>query len=197
MKQRIAEVRRSKGLSQGELAKRIGATLSMIGKLERGERTINFAWLQRIADAMDVGLVELIELDGDVVRVGSMAGNGHVDLYKNDDGSRTQINELIDAARRNETAVEREILVVEDTSINIPSGACIRYAAAEGETWVAPEMLNRLCMIFPAEAGWDGFIGFILNGSLPDRFHVFPVGGKPMEDVKIMFAALVTEIRLP
>lgn len=56
----ISEIRRRSGLSQTELAERIGTTLNMLGKLERGARTLDTDWMEKIALALDVQPYELI-----------------------------------------------------------------------------------------------------------------------------------------
>ena len=56
----IAYYRKSRGLSQTELAERIGTTLNMLGKLERGDRTLDTDWLQRIGKALEVEPRDLI-----------------------------------------------------------------------------------------------------------------------------------------
>lgn len=56
----IAAIRKKRGLSQTELADRIGTTLNMLGKLERGARTLDTRWLQRIGSALSVEPHELI-----------------------------------------------------------------------------------------------------------------------------------------
>jgi len=47
-------------MSQTELAERIGSTLSMLGKLERGDRRLNQDWMGRIAKALSVEPYQLI-----------------------------------------------------------------------------------------------------------------------------------------
>jgi transcriptional regulator with XRE-family HTH domain len=56
----IATLRKRAGLSQTELATRIGTTLNMMGKLERGERTLDMDWIEKIARALRVQPYELI-----------------------------------------------------------------------------------------------------------------------------------------
>jgi len=50
----IAALRKSKNLSQTELADRIGTTLNMMGKLERGSRDLNSSWITKISEALGV-----------------------------------------------------------------------------------------------------------------------------------------------
>lgn len=50
----IAALRRAANLSQTGLAERIGTTLNMMGKLERGDRELNSTWINKIAVALGV-----------------------------------------------------------------------------------------------------------------------------------------------
>lgn len=59
----IATFRKQRGLSQTELAEKIGTTLNMMGKLERGDRSLDQAWLDKIGGALGVGAHELIAPD--------------------------------------------------------------------------------------------------------------------------------------
>src|SRR5919198_6010581 len=59
--ERVAERRLAKGLSQRELAERVGTTQSAIARLERGGRPPRIDTLLNIADALDCDLhVELV-----------------------------------------------------------------------------------------------------------------------------------------
>jgi transcriptional regulator with XRE-family HTH domain len=51
---RIAELRRRKKWSQGELAKAVGASRDIIGKYERGENSPSLEMALRLAKAFDV-----------------------------------------------------------------------------------------------------------------------------------------------
>ncbi|MYL97060.1 helix-turn-helix domain-containing protein [Novosphingobium sp. FGD1] len=59
----IAAFRKQRGLSQTELAERVGTTLNMLGKLERGDRSLDQAWLDKIGSALGVAPHELIAPD--------------------------------------------------------------------------------------------------------------------------------------
>lgn len=50
----ITSLRKARDLSQTELAKRVGTTLSQMGKLERSERPLSTDWIERIATALSV-----------------------------------------------------------------------------------------------------------------------------------------------
>ena len=63
----IAALRKSRQLSQEQLAEMIGTTLSMLGKLERGQRSLDTNWMAKLSDALDVPPSALI-CDGDKAR---------------------------------------------------------------------------------------------------------------------------------
>ena len=56
---RIVQWRKSKGLTQGELAEKCKSTQQTIAKIEQGAVDPKLATLQRIADALDCELVDL------------------------------------------------------------------------------------------------------------------------------------------
>ena len=56
----IKRLRKEKGLTQAELAKRIGKDSSYISKLENNETKGNFDTLSDIARALDVSIYELL-----------------------------------------------------------------------------------------------------------------------------------------
>jgi transcriptional regulator with XRE-family HTH domain len=58
---RIAEFRRKKGMTQGNLAERIGKDQSSISKVERSVEIASVAYLRSIAEALDVQPGDLID----------------------------------------------------------------------------------------------------------------------------------------
>lgn len=59
--QRMAELRKSRGFSQAELARRTGFDPSFISQLESGKRKgSSYATLQSLADALDVEVNQLL-----------------------------------------------------------------------------------------------------------------------------------------
>lgn len=59
--QRLHHERRRMDYSQQELADRSGTTQQYISQLESGERNPSLVTVRRIADALDVGVAELME----------------------------------------------------------------------------------------------------------------------------------------
>ncbi|MEI4262752.1 helix-turn-helix domain-containing protein [Roseovarius sp. D0-M9] len=61
MRVRIKEIRLEKGISQKELAERLQIARPYLSQLERGDRSLNSAIKERIADALGVDPDELID----------------------------------------------------------------------------------------------------------------------------------------
>jgi transcriptional regulator with XRE-family HTH domain len=58
---RVAELRRKKGFSQEGFAHECGFHRSYMGAVERGEKNITIAMIEKIAKALDLGLSELFK----------------------------------------------------------------------------------------------------------------------------------------
>ncbi len=57
----LRRVRAEAGLTQSELAQRLGQTQSFVSKCERGERRLDVVELRWFCDAMGVPLVEFVD----------------------------------------------------------------------------------------------------------------------------------------
>lgn len=57
--QRVRELRKERGMSQSELAKKAGVALMTISRLERGEHAPNTKTLGQVAEALEVPVWEL------------------------------------------------------------------------------------------------------------------------------------------
>lgn len=62
MTNRIRYFRQVAGLTREQLAGRMGISTSQVTKLERGERRLTQDWMQKIADALHVGVTDLLEV---------------------------------------------------------------------------------------------------------------------------------------
>lgn len=62
----IKNIRKSKGITQKELAERIGITDSAITKYEKGDREPGWETLYKIADVLEVSINDLLGIEGKV-----------------------------------------------------------------------------------------------------------------------------------
>lgn len=58
----IYEARKSKGITQDDLAFRAGIDRTYVGYIENGKQNITIGMLCKIADALEVSIIELIKL---------------------------------------------------------------------------------------------------------------------------------------
>lgn len=59
--ERVREIRKEKGLSQEELAHKADLHRTYIGMIERAEKNITLLNIEKIANALEVSIKELIE----------------------------------------------------------------------------------------------------------------------------------------
>ena len=64
---RVKEIRRRRGLTQAQLAERIGRSVNAISALERGVSLPNFETLERLADALGISVRDLFDVEGEGV----------------------------------------------------------------------------------------------------------------------------------
>jgi transcriptional regulator with XRE-family HTH domain len=60
----ICELRKSRGLTQEELAEEAGLHRTYVGSVERGERNVTIDSMYRLAGALDVSVWSLLHPDG-------------------------------------------------------------------------------------------------------------------------------------
>lgn len=58
---RIRALRKKAGMTQAELGKLIGLHQTQVGNLENGGRNLTFEWARRIAKALNVRMVDLLD----------------------------------------------------------------------------------------------------------------------------------------
>ncbi|WP_025717509.1 helix-turn-helix domain-containing protein [Paenibacillus sp. 1-18] len=66
---RIRALRKEKGLSQESLGEKGGFHFSYIGQIERGEKNVSLLNIAKIADALDVNLIQLFAYVNEDIKV--------------------------------------------------------------------------------------------------------------------------------
>ncbi|WP_342417331.1 helix-turn-helix transcriptional regulator [Paenibacillus sp. FSL R10-2782] len=66
---RIRALRKEKGLSQESLGEKDGFHFSYIGQIERGEKNVSLLNIAKIADALDVNLIQLFAYVNEEIKV--------------------------------------------------------------------------------------------------------------------------------
>ncbi|MGC5798867.1 helix-turn-helix domain-containing protein [Sphingomonas sp. NFX23] len=204
MKLQIAELRRKRGITQGELAKKVGATQSMIGKLERGEREMTFSWLQRIAAVLDVATGELFDASDDVVQIGHLDDKSAI-IPLDYNAWKEQWELPAGATAFEVTSFSKKapnsVQTLTDMTVRIPAQAEIVFDS-KGKP-PKREMLDRLAVVWITEAdlsvtqAYVPYVGYLMPGTKPQHYHIIRLIGPALEDARVHFVSLVREIRLP
>jgi len=64
--QRVSRARRDRGWSQEQLAEAIDIQPTTLSRLETGDRAVSLSTLGRMAEALDVGLGDLLDVQRDI-----------------------------------------------------------------------------------------------------------------------------------
>lgn len=80
MRTRIRHFRKQRGLTQTELALRLGTTAATVSRLETADMTVSTGWLERIAGELSVGVTDLLDVPaaGFHAVTGEVRPGGHV-----------------------------------------------------------------------------------------------------------------------
>lgn len=189
---RIAELRKSRNLSQAQLAEAIGAHLITVSKLERGKLRATFEWMSRISDALGVHISELmpevLSTDIDVFANAVLSDNGGVNHLKRDEFLHFKV--AIDSIYNNPLSISSWIVV--DTHQLYPAWHRGDLMLLKN-IWHADEYhlgLGRLCHVI-VEDPLEILLGRLERGSSPELFDLYIPGGVPKRDLKIQQLSII------
>ncbi len=214
MKTRIAELRRKAGLSQSELAELVGTKVTMLGKLERGERALTSAWIAKLAKALNVSQGAIFTAPADYVDAGYIEDNGSVVESESpsffDDGTAIQVSageqiigvlgKSIEHTQPKPVGKRSYMIINEKISIDLPKETEVIVDTTLGGS-LRDELTNRLAMITiegrddPKED--ERVLGMVVRPRGGNIFIVMPVGGVPMADAVIRRIDPVMQILMP
>lgn len=201
IKHRITELRREKGMTQRALADRIGATESMVGKLERGEREMTFSWLTRIASVLEVPTGDLLDATDEPVTVGQVTSDGRVHhqdapaIWNVPEGSPTEVFAI---KKVSEHKIGLELL--DDVNVHLPAGSLLVYEGPHRRP--TRDLAGRLVVALTTDQPLNEpqplveRVGVLMPGSDTRRYHIIPFSGPPATDVLVHWVFLITEVRI-
>lgn len=78
MKNRIKEIRLQKNMTTNDVAERAGTTFQQVSRLERGERSLDTEWMEKISRALSVKPIELLPKEWQPQGIKTINVVGHV-----------------------------------------------------------------------------------------------------------------------
>lgn len=187
----IAQIRRSAGLTQTQLAQAIGTTLNNLGKLERGDRRLNQDWINKIASACGVGpdavLVAKEEGEPEVPVVGFVGAGGEIvfeDAYERG-GSLYEIGLLPGMSSNGLIGLE----VRGDSMYPAIRDGHVAFFRRDGWDHVEEEALREwaVCRLKDGRT----LLKEVRRSAVPNRYDLISVNAPPIEAVELEWATPV------
>ena len=194
---RISVVRRAAGLSQGQLADKVESTLSMIGKLERGERELTQTWVEKIAKAVGCEPIEVLYAPEAPILIGTVSPDGAV---SNNDGIWADLEALdeFDPTAAGDPRMDRDraVKLTGVGHINLPINC--QFIVRLRDVEMDAPAIGKLAFIDVSEDGaGDAYLGTPMAGSKPERYHIQLINGQIVQDTPISWSLPVRSIIFP
>lgn len=196
---RIAEFRKARGMTQHQLADRMGIHWVTVSKLERGRMKLTYDWAIKIGEALSMDGVDLFLHSERVNRVfvdGEVGKNSSVQLYATSDGELTSDIDVVEFGPEM-TGASAWIRVASDEFFPlIHDGDLIKVRYAPPGASVEP-FIDRLVLAeWDVRDGEEWRIGYVARGAQAGKYDLRLVNGAPIRDIKFKNLALVTLIAL-
>lgn len=193
---RIAELRKLKGMTQQALAEAVGSHWITISKLERGKLPLSFEWAEKLGKALGVGEFAVFKQNpsSHPIFVDGLISEGGKASYFSDgegkEGFETYHVDL-DLNRRGGT-----YWFVIDNDGFFPFFQTNDLIQVE---WVSPKdpslFLNRLCLVdikYNIEDKGELRLGFVVNSSKRNLYNLNILSGAPIKNLELSGIGVVT-----
>jgi len=182
----IAKLRKERGLSQQQLADKLGVHWITVSKLERGKQKLTIEWMDRIAAALQVGRWVLLGSTDPLVTV-PISGQLNID------GNISSIAEDLPRTRH----IYRWTLNHPDAIWVIVGDSGFSNLFTKGDMLefflksVEPRhYVGRLCYVRSVEK--KSYFGLLARGSEPHLFDIIVAGQPTIKDVLVESLAQLT-----
>jgi transcriptional regulator with XRE-family HTH domain len=189
MHNRIRHWRKQRLLTLEKLADRLGTSAGHLHKWETGKVSITLNRLAEVAQALEVGIVDLIDGQQMVPVVGRIAGGAQIFAID----AAPESNRKVRAPPRVESAKTAALEVEGDAMLPIEEGWLLFYSRDyEG---VPVECIGKLCVVQLANGA--RYVKRVKQGRRPSLFNLYSTNTREMEDQTLAWAAPVVEARPP
>lgn len=185
MRNNVASLRKAHvpPLSQTALAEKIGTTLNMLGKIERGDRDLTGGWIEKIAKVLNVSPGDIV--GNNVVAVVGKIGAGGSVIYE--DVGNTDF-----VSRPPDTRGELVGLEVEGESMlpKFDPGDVIYIS--RNYDGVSPQLIGSYCAVRLTTG--ETYLKILARGSEAGRFTLRSLNAADMENKELLWATPVRAI---
>jgi transcriptional regulator with XRE-family HTH domain len=182
----IAAIRKKRGLSQQELAEKLGVHWVTVSKIERGKQKLTTEWMDRIAAVLEVGRWVLLGSTEPLITVnvsGQLTPSGEItdvppDQFRTRNIYRWTLNHP-----------DAIWVIVGDQGFSslFAKGDLLEFflSATEPKHYV-----GRLCYVRTIDEG--SYFGLLARGSSPPYFDIIVAGQPTIKDVRVARLAQLT-----
>jgi transcriptional regulator with XRE-family HTH domain len=184
----LAALRKRAGLSQGQLADRVGTSQPQIQRIEKGLRGLSREWALRIAPHLDAKPEELMFGDRTVPLVGHVGAGSEAHYYADSDGE-------IGRAKMPPGGSERTVSVrIKGDSLGAALDGWYVYYDDRRDP-PTDDLLDKLCVV--GLASGQVLIKRLMRGRIAGRYDLWSVNGAPQTDELVIWAAPVSSMMPP
>jgi transcriptional regulator with XRE-family HTH domain len=190
MANNLSALRKKAGLSQDELAERMGTTRNQLAKLEGGARRLSDVWIDRAAKALGVDAGQLVTASAQGVPIVGDVGAGGLVSYSGEPQG------ALDMASRPPDASEATVAVnvKGDSMPGVAEDGWLIYYD-ERVAGIPAEWIGQICVVWLSD-GDRVYVKRVYRGKDPGTFDLISTGSNaPMRDEEVDWSAKVTWIK--
>ena len=191
MKNRIRELRKSKGLTLEQLADSVGTISAQIQKLEVADRRLTQDWMNRIATALNCRPEDLIS-DSKPKQIPVVGDVGAGMVYAIDDHAQGAALDYVDAPLG---ITKKELVAVRvrgDSMRPMLHDGWLLFYSRDFDG-VPSECIGRVCVVKLADDGVA--VREVKQGSKPNHYHLIAYNGETTFDAELTWGARVLVIK--
>jgi DNA-binding XRE family transcriptional regulator len=194
---RIAEFRRKRGLTQQQVAERVGTHWVTISRLENGRQDLKWEWVEKLATVLDVNPMDLMQRNRALAQVpvtGVITPGGSAEAFDLENLPK----KLVYSGLFDDPQSFFLLVVGDGLGPFFHDGDLMRFTQAETEKY--EDYIGRFCAIWDESdefAGEEVFVGIMRRGREPGTVDLHNAGYPPIAGMKLKALAQATMVVMP
>jgi transcriptional regulator with XRE-family HTH domain len=188
---RIAEIRKKRGLSMEKLAEKLNTSRGQIFQLETGKRKLTHEWMLRLAQALQCRPEDFITSLEKTVPVVGYVGAG-AKVYPIDDHALGEGLEQVECPPGYDPDLVVALCVRGDSMLPMLRDGWLIFYSRDVDG-VPQECINRICVVKMPDDSI--MVKEVRQGSKAWSYHLISHNADPIFDTKLIWATRVIDIR--